>query len=52
MLGFRQFLSEAKVNLGGGANYGQVVLLMGGAGSEVNCDPTIRKHPWLQSHQP
>jgi dephospho-CoA kinase len=33
MLGFRQFLSEAKVNLGGGANYGQVVLLMGGAGS-------------------
>ena len=29
MLG--QFLSEAKV--GGGANYGQVVLLMGGAGS-------------------
>ena len=33
MIGFRQFLSEAKVNLGGGANYGQVVLLMGGAGS-------------------
>ena len=33
MLGFRQFLSEAKVDLGGGAKYGQIVLLMGGAGS-------------------
>ncbi len=33
MIGFSKFLSEERVNLGGGAKYGQVILLMGGAGS-------------------
>ena len=33
MLSFSKFLSEERINLGGGAKYGQVILLMGGAGS-------------------
>jgi cytidylate kinase len=33
MISFAKFLTEAKVNLGGGAKYGQIILLMGGAGS-------------------